>query len=63
MNVHGVKKISVEKRKAQLKATNAYARLLGEYTGMLKGIILWDIPKKLREKINKKIAELENIKL
>ena len=36
------------------------ARLEGEYIGTLKGIIWWDIPNELKEKLELLIAELEN---
>ena len=36
------------------------ARVQGEYIGTLKGILWWDIPNKLKEKLEKLIVELEN---
>ena len=36
------------------------ARVQGEYIGTLKGIIWWDIPNELKEKLELLIAELEN---
>ena len=36
------------------------ARVQGEYTGTLKGILWWDIPNKLKEKLEKLIVDLEN---
>jgi len=36
------------------------ARLQGEYTGTLKGILFWDIPSKLKERLEKLIIKLEN---
>lgn len=41
----------------------AYARLLGEYTGNLKGFLWWDLPHELKGKINERIKELEEIDL
>ncbi len=35
------------------------ARVQGEYIGTLKGIIWWDIPNELKEKLKLLIAELE----
>lgn len=36
-----------------------YARLIGESIGGLKAFLWWDIPEKLREKINNRLKELE----
>lgn len=41
------------------KAIIKHSRLLGEYTGTLKGILHWDIPSELREKIEILIKKLE----
>jgi hypothetical protein len=39
-----------------------YSKLRGDLTGTLKGIVSWNIPKELKDKVNKKIKELENSK-
>jgi hypothetical protein len=36
------------------------ARLEGEYIGTLKGILWWDIPNELKERLKDRIVELEN---
>lgn len=36
-------------------------KLLGEYIGMLQGICLWDIPPKLKKKLQAKIEELDKV--
>ena len=36
------------------------ARVQGEYIGTLKGILWWDIPNKLKEKLEQSIVNLEN---
>ena len=36
-----------------------HARMHGEFIGTLKGILEWEIPDKLREKIILKLQELE----
>ena len=38
-----------------------YDRLLGEFIGILKGLLWWDLPEELEEKIRAKIKELEKI--
>ena len=38
------------------------ARLKGDFIGTLKGIIWWDIPNELKDKLDKKIVELEENK-
>jgi hypothetical protein len=43
----------------RLKAV-PYQRLLGEYEGTLKGILAWDIPEELKEKLRLKIKDLES---
>ncbi len=35
------------------------ARVQGEYIGTLKGILWWDIPNELKEKLKDRIVELE----
>ena len=35
------------------------ARTKGEFIGILKGILWWDIPEELKEKLENKIKELE----
>jgi hypothetical protein len=37
----------------------AYAKLLGEYTGVLQGFLWYDLPTEVRTKIEKKIEELK----
>ena len=36
------------------------ARIEGEFIGTLKGILWWDIPEELKERLENKIKELEN---
>ncbi len=36
------------------------ARIQGEYIGTLKGILWWDIPNELKERLKARIVELEN---
>lgn len=36
------------------------ARIKGEFIGTLKGILCWDIPEELKQKLENKIKELEN---
>ena len=36
------------------------AKVRGEYIGTLKGILWWDIPIELKEKLKDRIVELEN---
>ena len=38
------------------------ARLRGEFIGTLKGIVLWDIPDELKERLKDRIRELEKQK-
>lgn len=37
-----------------------YARLKGEYIGSLKGILCWDIPNELRDRIESLVQDLKN---
>ena len=37
------------------------ARLKGEFVGMLKGILWWDIPKELKERIEEVIKRNEEV--
>lgn len=46
-----------------LRKDISYNTLLGEFIGTLEGIICWDIPLELKQKLEKKIAELNKIKL
>jgi len=39
------------------------ARLNGDFIGTLKGITWWDIPNELKDKLDKKIVELEQIQV
>ena len=39
------------------------AKIQGEYIGTLLGILWWDIPNELKEKLKDRIVELENQKL
>ena len=39
------------------------ARLKGDFIGTLKGITWWDIPNELKDKLDKKIVELEQIQV
>jgi hypothetical protein len=39
-----------------------YARLLGEFIGIPKGVIWWDIPEELKEILENKIKVLEELK-
>ena len=48
--------MSKEELKLQLKL----ARTKGEFIGTLQGILWWDIPEELKEKLENKIKELEN---
>lgn len=43
----------------ELKQEIKHQRLIGEFTGTLQGILWWDIPQQLREKLKQKIAALE----
>ena len=54
-------KIDVLDEKLQ-KQTIQICRLVGEWTGMLEGICMWEIPKELKVKLQKKIKELKAIK-
>jgi hypothetical protein len=38
------------------------ARVQGEYIGTLKGILWWDIPNELKERLKDRIVELEKNK-
>lgn len=42
-----------------LKLTINLNRMIGEFTEMLEGICLWDIPKKLKDKLEIKIKKLK----
>ena len=44
----------------KLKIDNAIQK--GYFLGFLKGILWWDIPEELKERINKEIKERENSK-
>jgi hypothetical protein len=44
----------------KLKIDNATQK--GYFLGLLKGILWWEIPEELKERINKEIKELENSK-
>lgn len=46
-----------EEQKLLLK----YSTLLGNYKGFLEGITWWDIPQELKDKIELKIKELEEL--
>jgi len=43
----------------KIKNADKYYRLKGEFIGTLKGILLWDIPKKLSVKIKEILKRLE----
>jgi hypothetical protein len=45
------------KRIRELESANQL--IIGEFTGSLKGIVAWDIPKELKDKLDIKIKELE----
>jgi hypothetical protein len=45
---------------SRIKLICENARLTGEFIGTLKGILWWDIPAELKNKIENKIKELEN---
>ena len=36
------------------------ARVQGEYIGTLQGILCWDIPNEIKERLKVRIVELEN---
>jgi len=38
-------------------------RLLGEYIGTLEGVLLWDIPEKLKDKLRTRLTELQKVEL
>lgn len=44
-----------EEQKLLLK----YNRLIGEFQGTLKGVLWWDIPEELKDKLESKINQLE----
>lgn len=47
--------------KEHVKLLLDYSKMLGEFTGTLQGIVWWDIPKELEEKLKKQIKELKTI--
>jgi len=46
-----------------MKQTITPERLLGEYIGTLKGICAWDIPEQLREKLERRAKELQELQI
>ena len=46
--------------KEELHLKLKLARTKGEFIGTLQGILWWDIPDELKEKLENKIKELEN---
>ena len=40
-----------------------HSRILGEFQGTLKAVLCWDVPQELKDKIQSKIKELEEIKV
>ena len=46
-----------------MKQTITPERLLGEYIGELNGICAWDIPEQLREKLERRIMELQELQI
>lgn len=46
-----------------MKQTITPERLLGEYIGTLTGICAWDIPEQLREKLERKAKELQELQI
>lgn len=46
-----------------MKQTITPERLLGEYIGELNGICAWDIPEQLREKLERRVKELEELQI
>jgi hypothetical protein len=49
-----------KERDILLKQNIAFPRLLGEFVGTLKGLLLWDIPLKLKDILRAKLSELES---
>lgn len=50
--------MSEDNIKDQSKKNIEYARLKGEYIGTIKGILLWEIPDELKEKLEKILQDL-----
>jgi hypothetical protein len=46
---------------SQLNNDIKYQRLVGEFTGTLEGILFWDIPSALKDKLQDKINKLKQI--
>lgn len=46
-----------------MKQTITPERLLGEYIGVLNGICAWDIPEQLREKLERRAKELQELQI
>jgi len=50
-------------KKSHVNLLLEYARLLGDFTGTLQGILWWDIPKELEIKLRRQIKELKATKV